>query len=143
VKGCTVDTFRKKKCDKRNFTLAVHSNQLTLSLPHHLHTDINECEDDELNNCNENANCTNAEGSFTCSCNPGYTGDGVNCTSKLLCMQCKKKVFNMCALIDLHSINFQISMSVNWVLHVIPMPTVLIQSAVLIALVMLGILEMD
>ena len=55
----------------------------------------------------------------------------------------KKKVFNMCALIDLHSINFQISMSVNWVLHVIPMPTVLIQSAVLIALVMLGILEMD
>jgi len=45
-------------------------------------TDINECEDDELNNCSENANCTNTEGSFTCSCNPGYIGDGVNCTSK-------------------------------------------------------------
>ena len=49
----------------------------------------------------------------------------------------------MCALIDLHSINLQISMSVNWVLHVIPMPTALTQLAVLIAPVMLGILEMD
>ena len=44
-------------------------------------TDINECENGD-DNCNENANCTNTEGSFTCSCNPGYTGDGVNCTSK-------------------------------------------------------------
>jgi len=37
----------------------------------------------------------------------------------------------------------QISMSVNWVLHVTPMPTALIQLAVLIASVMLAILEMD
>ena len=47
-----------------------------------LHVDINECERDDLNNCHEIANCTNTEGSFTCSCNPGYTGDGVTCTSK-------------------------------------------------------------
>ena len=47
-------------------------------------TDIDECENAE-DNCHENANCTNTEGSFTCSCNPGYTGDGVNCTSKILC----------------------------------------------------------
>ena len=46
-----------------------------------LHVDINECERDE-DNCHENANCTNTEGSYTCSCNPGYTGDGVTCTSK-------------------------------------------------------------
>ena len=44
--------------------------------------DIDECESDDLNNCHENAQCTNTEGSFTCSCNPGYTGDGVTCTSK-------------------------------------------------------------
>ena len=44
--------------------------------------DIPECER-ELDDCDPNANCTNTEGSFTCSCNPGYTGDGVNCTSKL------------------------------------------------------------
>ena len=47
------------------------------------HVDINECESN-TDNCNENADCTNTEGSFTCSCNPGYTGDGVSCTSKLL-----------------------------------------------------------
>ena len=49
-----------------------------------LYVDINECGSDDLNNCHENAQCTNTEGSFICSCNPGYTGDGVNCTSKLL-----------------------------------------------------------
>ena len=48
-----------------------------------LYVDIDECENGE-DNCHENAQCTNTEGSFTCSCNPGYTGDGVNCTSKLL-----------------------------------------------------------
>jgi len=47
-----------------------------------LHADINECENGD-DNCHENANCTNTEGSFTCSCNPGYAGDGVICTSKL------------------------------------------------------------
>ena len=50
-----------------------------------LHVDINECENGD-GNCHENANCTNTEGSFNCSCNLGYTGDGVNCTSKLLYM---------------------------------------------------------
>ena len=50
----------------------------------YLIVDINECESDDLNNCHENAQCTNTEGSFTCSCNPGYTGDGVNCSSKIL-----------------------------------------------------------
>ena len=46
------------------------------------HADIDECERDNTTNCHENAQCTNTEGSFNCSCNPGYTGDGVNCTSK-------------------------------------------------------------
>ena len=26
--------------------------------------------------------CTNNDGSFTCTCLPGYTGDGLSCTSK-------------------------------------------------------------
>ena len=50
----------------------------------YLIVDINECGSDDLNNCHENAQCTNTVGSYTCSCNPGYTGDGVNCTSKML-----------------------------------------------------------
>ena len=45
--------------------------------------------------------------------------------------------------IDLHSFNLQMSMSVNWAFHVITMPAALIQLAVLIASVILGILEMD
>ena len=52
-----------------------------------LHADVDECESDAFNNCHENAQCTNTEGSFTCSCNPGYTGDGVNCTSKLVIVE--------------------------------------------------------
>ena len=31
-------------------------------------------------NCHHNAQCTNTEGSFTCSCNPGYIGDGTECS---------------------------------------------------------------
>ena len=50
----------------------------------YLIVDLNECEGDDSSNCHENAQCTNTEGSFICSCNPGYTGDGVNCTSKIL-----------------------------------------------------------
>ena len=45
--------------------------------------------------------------------------------------------------IDIHTFNLQISMSVNWAFHVIPMQTALIQLAVLIASVILGIQEMD
>ena len=50
----------------------------------YLIVDINECGSNDLNNCHENAQCINAEGSFNCSCNSGYTGDGVNCSSKIL-----------------------------------------------------------
>ena len=33
-----------------------------------------------MSKCDENANCTNTDGSYNCSCNPGYEGDGFNCT---------------------------------------------------------------
>ena len=42
--------------------------------------DIDDCENDELNNCDLNALCTNTEGSYVCSCRGGYTGDGKICT---------------------------------------------------------------
>ncbi|KAM7439506.1 hypothetical protein ABFA07_011168 [Porites harrisoni] len=32
-----------------------------------------------LHNCHYDAYCTNTKLSFTCTCKPGYTGDGVNC----------------------------------------------------------------
>ena len=43
--------------------------------------DINECEM-KIDNCHENATCNNTFGSFECSCNAGFEGDGINCTSK-------------------------------------------------------------
>ena len=45
-----------------------------------LHSDIDECALG-TDNCNANAECNNTEGSFNCTCNPGFEGDGVNCTS--------------------------------------------------------------
>ena len=43
--------------------------------------DINECETGD-NNCDVNANCLNNDGSFTCKCKEGYSGDGTNCEGK-------------------------------------------------------------
>ena len=30
----------------------------------------------------DNAHCVNTMGSFSCLCNPGFTGDGQNCSGK-------------------------------------------------------------
>lgn len=42
--------------------------------------DIDECALPGANNCNFNSRCNNTEGSFTCTCNRGYTGDGFTCS---------------------------------------------------------------
>ena len=42
-------------------------------------TDIDEC---LIHACHGNASCTDNEGSFLCHCNAGFSGDGLNCTSK-------------------------------------------------------------
>ena len=46
-----------------------------------LYSDIDECALG-LDNCHADASCGDAIGSFVCTCNPGYTGDGVTCTSE-------------------------------------------------------------
>ena len=42
-------------------------------------SDINECEGG-THNCSSNAVCHNINGSYNCTCKPGYLGDGWNCT---------------------------------------------------------------
>ena len=43
-------------------------------------SDINECEGPSP--CDENAQCANTPGSFTCACNEGYSGDGMTCAGQ-------------------------------------------------------------
>ena len=40
-------------------------------------SDLDECETE--NSCSVNAVCTNTDGSYTCFCNFGYTGNGFEC----------------------------------------------------------------
>lgn len=39
--------------------------------------DVNECLVQEI--CDRNSYCTNFPGNYTCTCNPGFVGDGLRC----------------------------------------------------------------
>ena len=61
--------------------MTVHIGIILFQQQVHLpHIDNDECEID-THNCDENANCTDTPGSYTCVCNTGYDGNGFNCTS--------------------------------------------------------------
>ena len=59
---------------------------IILSLPLSL-ADINECENG-TDNCHVNAQCFDTVGSFSCSCLPGFRGDGV-----MICAGTKEYLF--------------------------------------------------
>jgi len=42
--------------------------------------DIDECASTP---CDKNATCDNTDGSFTCTCNIGYSGDGFACAGEI------------------------------------------------------------
>ena len=42
--------------------------------------DIDECA--EQSPCDPSATCTNTPGSYSCSCDEGYTGNGTTCSGK-------------------------------------------------------------
>ena len=58
--------------------------------------DVNECTEG-INICHDNATCNNTEGSYTCSCNTGYTGNGFSCTGK--CWDFLSYIFPVCKLL--------------------------------------------
>ena len=43
--------------------------------------DVNECSVKNL--CSTNATCANTNGSFICTCNPGFSGNGLTCDGML------------------------------------------------------------
>ena len=47
-------------------------------------TDIDECANPSKNNCSSNANCTDTIGSYDCTCEIGYSGNGYTCDGKLV-----------------------------------------------------------
>ena len=49
--------------------------------PYHSHSDIDECS--SANECHLDATSTNAKGSYNCTCQDGFEGDGKNCTGKI------------------------------------------------------------
>lgn len=53
--------------------------------------DIDECDAEP---CDVNAGCEDTEGSFICSCNSGFIGDGFSCSSKLTCSVVTKSALN-------------------------------------------------
>lgn len=56
--------------------------------------DIDECETD-TDNCDVNAHCNNTKGSFQCTCNIGYSGDGVVCEGAFLAWKRKTLAYHL------------------------------------------------
>ena len=48
-------------------------------------SDIDECASSSANSCSSNAVCSNTVGSYTCSCNSGFNGNGYTCTDSNEC----------------------------------------------------------
>ena len=66
-----------RKCQGRYYLVVFGAwNQCFIILS--LFLEIDECKS-KTHNCNKNALCKNTEGSFTCTCNRGYKGDGKKC----------------------------------------------------------------
>ena len=62
------------------------------SLMLHL-TDVDECLSG-THDCATTAKCSNSDGSFSCVCNTGYSGDGVTCTGKIIVILCSCYDYN-------------------------------------------------
>ena len=61
-------------------------------------------------NCSEYANCSDIFGSYTCTCNPGFSGDGFSCISKSAQHNARKskQYYNNIFLSDINECAFEL-----------------------------------
>ena len=69
----------------------VEGNSIQLIGPFFFFLDIDECIGG-THSCDANAECINTEGSYNCTCKPGYQGNGRNCEGKLYTRERSKTV---------------------------------------------------
>ena len=102
--------------------------------------DIDECQM-ELHECAENATCSDTEGSYECTCDPGFTGDGFNCTSMYIYIV--RYYFSLALFGTPKLLLFQMLTSALVLNHLVThMPPVLIQLVVIFVNVLKDSLEM-
>ena len=56
-------------------------------------SDIDECSEDS-SPCDENADCSNSDGSYSCTCKQGFTGNGTVCEG--ICLVSLKTIQSLC-----------------------------------------------
>ena len=49
------------------------------------YTDLDECSSDP-SPCDVSADCTNSDGSYSCKCKQGFTGNGTICDGMFVCL---------------------------------------------------------
>ena len=81
----TVSNHLTKKKKGKKIWQNVFSGFVCVSkiLPTFFFSEVDECQI-STHNCSDNATCINTEGSFNCSCKPGYRGNGYNCSGRCL-----------------------------------------------------------
>jgi len=58
-------------------------------------TDIDECVA-QTHDCSPNADCANADGTFQCTCNGGFAGEGKTCNGRFYCLLTFNKTLVYC-----------------------------------------------
>ena len=52
-----------------------------------------------MNDCHRNASCVNTQGSYNCSCNPTYIGNGSICEGKIVIFRPRNLI--LCVLLNI------------------------------------------
>ena len=56
--------------------------------------DIDECSTNS-HSCDVNADCSNTQESYTCTCKAGYSGDGISCSGTLIFVSLRASVLSL------------------------------------------------